>query len=228
MRASCQILSLLTALVTAGGVQGETLRIAVAANFKPALESISAPFERDTGIRVTLSSASTGVLAAQITHGAPFDLFFAADRDTPMSLARASGDAFCYALGRLALAGGTPRDLARPGITIAIANPVTAPYGRAAMQVLQGRAPAAGQTILRGNNAAQAYQFWHSGGADLAIVPLSIAPAGSALVPADWYAEIAQYAVVLKRGDAVSRYLNWFESATVRSLITDAGYATCP
>ncbi|RLA59326.1 MAG: molybdate ABC transporter substrate-binding protein, partial [Gammaproteobacteria bacterium] len=64
----------------------EPVRVAVAANFKQTLQQISAQFEAETGYRVTLSSASTGVLFSQIVHGAPFDLFFAADRETPEKL----------------------------------------------------------------------------------------------------------------------------------------------
>lgn len=213
---------------------GETIRVAVAANFKATLEQINAPFELNSGHRVTLSSASTGALFAQITHGAPFDLFFAADSKAPAKLATAnSALPFCYAIGRLALVGGDKElgALADSTQSLAIANPATAPYGEAAMEVLQRTefAPGRQRKLLRGNSVVQAYQFWHSGGADLALVALAIAPQGTP-VPMSWHQALEQHAMILPRGrnrPEVDAYLNWIRSDTVRALIADAGYGTC-
>ena len=234
MRIATLILSLLLALPP--GVSGaEPVRVAVAANFRSTLAPISARFERETGYRVLLSSASTGVLYSQILHGAPFDLFFAADRETPARLvAQGRGESFCYARGRLALVGGSGAlaQLADPALSVAIANPETAPYGAAAMQVLsRAEFSAAGdRRVIRGNNVAQAYQFWHSGGADLALVAASLAP-GSTPVPTDWHQPVEQHAVVL--GEVAGRpevraYIDWIRSDRVRSQILDAGYLRCP
>ena len=153
------------------------LRIAVAANFKPTLENISRQFQDNTGIEVALSSASTGVLATQIEHGAPFDLFFAADREAPLNIMAKQksqhGNAFCYALGSLALVGGrgSLSALAQPDLSVAIANPATAPYGRAAIEVLARPEFESGKTrkLVRGTNTTQAYAFWHTGAVDLAL-----------------------------------------------------------
>jgi len=116
------------------------LRVAVAANFKPTLETLNRRFTADTGIAIRLSSASTGMLATQLRHGAPFDVFFAADAEHAAGVARldlpGAGEPFCYAVGALALAGGALEDLARAEKSVAIANPATAPYGRAALDVL--------------------------------------------------------------------------------------------
>lgn len=214
----------------------DTLRIGVAANFKPTLEQINQRFHASTGIKVTLSSASTGMLATQISHGAPFDIFFAADKTTPMKLvAELPGQdafAFCYAVGGLALAGGDSslNQLLRPDVSLAIANPVTAPYGRAAMQVLSREEFSAGQTrkLVRGNNAIQAFQFWHSGSVDLAIIPRSLAAATATPIPLQWHESLEQYAAVLVDKPVVGNYLNWIRSDTVRTLITQAGYEPCP
>lgn len=213
----------------------EPIRVAVAANFKPTLEIISSRFEADTGQRVTLSSASTGVLYSQIVYGAPFHLFFAADSNAPAQLMTAGitdSSPFCYAIGSLALAGGNGKltELTNPQLTLAIANPVTAPYGAAAMQVLAREEFEAGKTrkLVRGNNVVQAYQFWHSGAADLALLPRSLLLNAGTPIPQDWHQPLAQHAVVLKRNTAVDAYLNWVRSDTVRALITDAGYESCP
>jgi len=218
-----------------GLVAQETIRVAVAANFKATLEQLTKPFERETGHRVTLSSASTGALFSQISHGAPFDLFFAADTRSTQKLAQTvSATPFCYAVGRLALVGsaGGINDLADASRSLAIANPATAPYGVAAAQVLQRPefADAQQRTLLRGNSVLQAYQFWHSGGADLALVALANAPEGI-LVPSSWHEPLEQHALLLPRGrnrPAVDAYLNWIRSDRVRALISQAGYEPCP
>jgi molybdate transport system substrate-binding protein len=231
MRTVALLLMLVTNSLHADG----RLRVAVAANFKPTLELINQPFQERTGIEVLLSSASTGVLATQIEHGAPFDIFFAADSATPARIAALRDqpgiEAFCYAHGSLALAGAeTLSVLEEPGLSLAIANPVTAPYGRAAMQVLARHefAAGAGRKLVRGNNVAQAYQFWRSGAVDLALLPRAMAAAHAIPVPRAWHAPIEQYAVTLKRGAAVDAYLAWLRSDTVRDLILEAGYEPCP
>ncbi|MCP5190331.1 MAG: molybdate ABC transporter substrate-binding protein [Pseudomonadales bacterium] len=217
----------------------EPLRVAVAANFRATLEAINRQFEHNTGQPVVVSSASTGVLANQILHGAPFDIFFAADRQTVFKLAAADtgprrGEPFCYAIGSLVLVGGDGRlaQLDDPGLSLAVANPATAPYGAAAMQVLarpefsQGR----GRKLLRAANVVQAYQFWHSGAAELALLPRALAPAGTP-VPGHWHLPLEQFALTLRpqaAHPALHSYLNWIRSDTVRALISEAGYRPCP
>lgn len=213
----------------------DNVRVAVAANFKPTLLHLSEQFQSDTGIAVTLSSASTGALAAQIIHGAPFDVFFAADSTTPDQLYATEKDwlpPFCYAIGRLALVGASDFSaLADPGLSLAIANPVTAPYGAAAMEVLDRVEFSAGKTrkLVRGNNAIQAYQFWYSGAVDLALVPKSLATdPGAIAVPKAWHTSLAQFALIRQQDPAVDAYLKWMRSDTVRDQITQAGYDSCP
>ena len=226
-----RLLALLLFLFAGPGQANEPLRIAVAANFRHVLAQASEMFQQQTGQRVVLSSASTGVLYAQIIHGAPFDLFFAADRETPARLATANRSSFCYARGSLVLAGGAGEltTLADPNLSLAIANPATAPYGRAAVEVLERSAfkPGEGRKLLKGSNVVQAYQFWYSGGADLALVPRALAPQ-AVPVPEEWHQSIEQHAIALRDDESVKAYLNWISSDTVRSLINDAGYQPCP
>lgn len=219
-------------LLLVGPLHAEpSLRIAVAANFKATLEAINAQFTEQTGTHITLSSASTGVLASQVYHGAPFDIFFAADESSPRQIATTTqaGSVFCYARGRLALAGGTLAELQDATRSLAIANPATAPYGRAALEALTHQNSAAGpQRLVRGASVAQVYQFWHSGAVDMALLPLALAPDGAALVPAQWHTPIDQYLLVINHTAAVERYLKWIRSDRVRSLIREAGYESCP
>ena len=223
------LLMLCTSRVTA-----EPLRIAVAANFRATLEQINQQFEHNSDQQILLSSASTGVLYSQIRHGAPFHLFFAADESSPQQLL-ASGtgsESFCYATGALALAGASPElgQLSDPKRSVAIANPATAPYGRAAMEVLQREEFSAGKgrKLVRGNNVVQAYQFLISGAVDLALVAKSLAADSAVEVPQQWHQTLHQEALVLRPHPALDAYLNWVRSDTVRSMILDAGYRSCP
>lgn len=213
------------------GWAGDTIKVAVAANFKHTLETVNADFESRYGHKLLLSSASTGVLYSQILHGAPFDIFFAADTETPAKLASASRTPQCYARGSLVLAGGSDdlQQLADQARSLAIANPNTAPYGRAALEVLARPefAAASGRKLVRGSNVVQAFQFWYSGGVDLALVPRSLAPA-AAPIPLAWYRPLEQHVIVLHDSEAVTAYLNWVRSDSVRSLINNAGYEPCP
>ncbi|MEZ5570801.1 MAG: molybdate ABC transporter substrate-binding protein [Halioglobus sp.] len=231
MRVSALLLMFLATQVWAG----DSISIAVAANFKPTLEKITEPFLADTGNVVTYSTGATGMLATQIEHGAPYDMFFAADAETPLTIVSSrtlpDSDAFCYARGSLVLAGGEGglSALAQPRFTLAIANPATAPYGRAAMEVLSRPEFKAGEgrKLVRGNNVTQAYQFWESEAVDMALLPRALAP-NATPVPLAWYQPLEQYAVVLRHNAAVDAYLKWLRSDTVRDLIKQAGYEPCP
>jgi len=231
---------LLLVLLLSGPSSGaEPVRVAVAANFRGTLEQINRMFSQQTGYHVVLSSASTGVLVNQILHGAPFDVFFSADEESTFTLAAAAGGAtagepFCYAVGTLVLAGGSGQlsRLNDPALSLAIANPATAPYGAAAMTVLnrpefsRGRA----RKLVRGANVVQAYQYWRSGAADLALLPAALAPEATP-IPADWHRPLRQFALALRPvadHPALDSYLNWIRSDTVRALISDAGYQPCP
>lgn len=229
---------MLLLLCLAGAAAAETvLRVAVAANFRPAAEALAQQFERDNGATVVLSSASTGVLAAQLRAGAPFDILLAADRERPQRLAHegfASGPARCYAKGSLVLlgAGALAPALADPTLSLAIANPETAPYGAAAMAVL-GRpefAAASGRRVVRGANVQQALQFFDSGAADLALVARSLRPASGIPVPDNWHPPIDQYAIVStqsKRKDLAEAFLSHLRSPVIADQLPALGYQPC-
>ncbi len=223
------------------------LEIAVAANFTATLRELTERFENQTGYVVTLASGSTGKHFAQITNGAPFDAFFAADRTRPERLESAGltvpGTRFTYALGQLVLysrledfvdAGGAV--LAVGGFRhLAIANPRLAPYGIAARQVLEARGlwDRLQDRLVRGENVAQAFQFVASGNAELGFVALShvvLASGGSSgswwLVPAELYTPIEQQAVMLVDSEPARAFWAWFQSEDTRLLLREQGYGT--
>lgn len=145
-------------------------------------------FERSTGLPVVFSFGSTGLLARQLSGGAPFDLFAAAH---PRFIDDVVAAGVCdpetralYARGRLALwtrrAGALPAgvaELSQPRFRrIAIANPDHAPYGAAARHVLErtGIWEDVAPRVVLGDNVRQALQFAQTGNADAAIVALAL------------------------------------------------------
>ena len=212
-------LLVLLLLAPAFSLSADTLRVAVASNFLPAAEQLKSSFESTTGHKLVLSSGSSGVLFAQISKGAPFDLFLSADSERPKKLEEAGfiavGTRQTYAVGRLvwwqpevdlhgldALASFSGR--------LALANPRFAPYGQAAMQVI-AKSQMTKLQLVRGSNVSQAFQFVDSGNADAALVPLSVLLAKSHLeaddpkyqdylrIPSRWHLQIEQQKVVIKR-----------------------------
>src|SRR3954465_14322006 len=123
--------------------------VAVASNFAAPMRKIAESFEEETGHKAVLSFGSTGPFNAQIRNAAPFQVLFAADEETPARLEREGlavpGSRFTYATGRLVLWSSRPGfvddngEVLRNGAfqRIAVANPKLAPYGTAAMQVLE-------------------------------------------------------------------------------------------
>lgn len=248
-------LALLGSVGLAAPAAAETVRAAVASNFAPAAREIAARFEAETGHRVLLSFGATGQLYAQIVQGAPFEVFLAADAERP-ALAEAAGLAvpgarFTYAVGRLALVSREPdrirgpESLRAPEITrLALANPATAPYGRAAVETLRALGVAPGSApfrLVQGTNVGQVFSFVHTGNADAGFVALSqtvpptgsppgAPPAGSRwVVPETLHAPIRQQAVLLRPGEdkgAAAAFLRFLRSPPVREMLTRRGYRT--
>ncbi|HRI18987.1 MAG TPA: molybdate ABC transporter substrate-binding protein [Burkholderiaceae bacterium] len=230
------------------GARADEVSVAVAANFSAPMERIAAAFARDTGHKALLSVGATGKFHAQIVNGAPFDVFLAADDETPARLvdrgAAVAGSRFTYAIGRLVLWSALPGRvddrgavLGRGGFAhIAIANPRTAPYGAAAIQVM-GRLnilDALRPKFVQGENIAQVQQFVASGNAELGFVALSqvwrdgVLAEGSAwIVPASLHDPIRQDAVLLARARdnaAAQALLAYLRGEKARAVIRAFGY----
>ncbi|MEO1078865.1 MAG: molybdate ABC transporter substrate-binding protein [Pseudomonadota bacterium] len=214
------------------------LRIAVAANFRSAAQALLAASGLEEQLDARVSSAASGVLAAQISNGAPFDLFLSADRERPAALSAAGigqKEPVCYARGRLALMGAANLQgaLADPALSIAIANPRTAPYGQAAASVLArpGFANVSQRRVLRAANVQQALQFFDSGASDLALVARSVAGDRGLEIPQSMHPPIDQYALILsagRRGKHAERFLRFLGTTGGRETLETLGYEACP
>jgi len=94
-------------LLFSGAALADDVQVAVAANFTAPMKLIAADFEKDTGHKAVLTFGATGKFYAQITNGAPFEVFLAADDETPARLEKegvaVNGSRFTYATGKLVL-----------------------------------------------------------------------------------------------------------------------------
>jgi len=229
----------------AGDTSDRETRIAVAANFAPALRTLAETFEARHGGRIGIVVGSTGKLYAQIHHGAPFDALFAADERRPALLEQEGrtrpGSRFTYAIGRLALWSPDAGRVDAAGRVLsegrfrhlAIANPKLAPYGRAAQQVLEARGlwQMLQPRLVRGENVGQAWQFVHSGNAELGFVALSqVRQPGQAVAGSHWvvpqalYTPIVQQAVLLTDNPLAADFLHFVQSAEGHGIIQAFGY----
>jgi molybdate transport system substrate-binding protein len=222
--------------------------VAVAANFAQTLKEIVTLFEKDTGHKVALTQGSTGKLYAQISQGAPFDVLLSADDETPEKLVRegkaVNGTQFTYAVGRLAL--WSPKsDMVDEGGQvlktdkfrfIAIANSRVAPYGRAAVQVMQklGVLNLIEPRVVQGESITQTFQFVSTGNAQLGFVALSqiidhgkIKSGSAWIVPETMHETLKQDAVLLnsaKDAAAATALLSFLKSDKAKKIMAAHGY----
>jgi molybdate transport system substrate-binding protein len=218
--------------------------VAVAANFTGAAKQIAAAFKAKTGHDTVLSFGSSGQFYTQITQDAPFQVFLSADEDRPK---RAVDDGFAvpesrftYAIGKLVLWSKNP-NLVKGEDTLkgeafsklAIANPMTAPYGTAGIETLKSLSlyETLKPKIVEGDSIAQAYQFIDTGNAELGFVALSQLIDNSAgsrwMVPQALYKPIRQDAVLLKKGssnEAATAFMAFLKGPEARVIIEKYGY----
>jgi molybdate transport system substrate-binding protein len=242
-----RILALLLALLAAPVLHADVLHIAVAANFTDATRDLIPLFEKASGHKVKASFGSTGKLYAQIEHGAPFEVFLAADSKRPQKAEAAGlavpGSRFTYARGKLVL-WSAGADTFQNGEAYlkslsfkraAMANPRTAPYGLAAQQVMQhlGIWERARKKMVRGDSIAQTFQFVATGNTEAGFVAYSQVkawhkPSGSLwVIPDGDYAPIEQQAVLLQKGKAsaaAKAFLAFLKSDAAHKVIEGYGY----
>ena len=220
--------------------------VAVAANFTEPAKEIAAAFKRATGDDAVLSFGASGQFYAQITRGAPYQVFLSADVDRALKAEQdgvgVPGTRFTYATGRLVLYSRTPglvdaqgAILRQPGRVskVAIADPAAAPYGAAAIQTMTrlGVYAALKPRIVQGASITQAYQFVATGAAELGFVAQSqvvnVAGGSRWLVPTSLHKPIDQGAVLLFTGDknpAARAFLAFLKGPDAKAIIRRYGY----
>ncbi len=183
--------------------QSQTLRIAAAANLSDVLPEIIAGYKMDKNLpaqEIEVSYASSGKLYAQITSGAPYDIFLSANQEFPAKLAKekldnansadeATHQPFTYTQGQLALysVNKSLDGLSAASLNallvnesdskITIANPELAPYGKSAQAYLQAQnifdTLTEQNRIIQAENIGQAFQYAHTGNVDYGFVAQS-------------------------------------------------------
>lgn len=234
----------------AGGRAGKgaeaPLTVAVAANaLRPIMEIASAYRTAGNG-EVIIVHGSTGKLYTQIIQGAPFHIFLAADTERPRLIEERGmaedGTRFVYVRGLLALY--TSRD--GPGVKdkglsvltggsvlkLAIANPETAPYGKAAVEALEsyGIMDAVRDKLVYGENVSQAFSFARTGNADFAIVALSTVYGQDGdihVLDKTLYDPVVQEGVILKHApEGAFDFMDFLKGETATEVFGKYGYIT--
>jgi len=229
-------------------VQAETpLRIAVSSNFAPVVKQLLPEFTQQTGKKAQVISGVTGGLYQQLKHGAPYDIFLSADSLRPQKLAQAHliipHSRKTYAYGQLAIfsmknSNITWQDLfmgyKKNNLTnrLAIANPKTAPYGKAAKQCLvkQGLWQQLQKKLIIGNNIGQTFQQVRSQAVPMGIVAysqLAINKLRGDLLPLSCYQPIKQQLVILKntlQPKVAQQFSDFLLSTKIQQKIALYGY----
>jgi molybdate transport system substrate-binding protein len=229
--------------------------VAAAANVSSLGEPLKAAFlAKNPGITVEFVYGASGALTTQIQNGAPFDVFMSADSSFPEKLAKAGlsvGPAKVYASGKLILLSTKELALKEKGLAIltdagikqfAIANPDTAPYGKAALEALtsSGIYEQVKEKVVMGQSISQALQFTLTATGigfvnKSALYAKEMEPYGKE--GANWievdpklYSPIDQAFVVLKKGDAklqpeVQAFADFLSSPGARAIFLKYGYS---
>ncbi|MBX9737856.1 MAG: molybdate ABC transporter substrate-binding protein [Phycisphaerales bacterium] len=183
------------------------------------------------GAPVRFTFGSSGMLARQIENGAPFDVFLSADDEFVNKLGDRVEDRFAYAAGRLAIwsKSGKYQRLGEleAAKVIAIANPATAPYGRAAKAALEraGLWERVKSRVVYAESVRQAFQFAESGNADVCLCSgtFVLSKGGTVVREA---APLRQVAARVKGSpnEAAGRvFLDWLRSRAGQAVLRQGG-----
>ncbi|MEI9901581.1 MAG: molybdate ABC transporter substrate-binding protein [Hyphomicrobium sp.] len=230
----------------------EAPALAAAASLRYALDEIAQRFEKETGKSVKLTYGATGNLVSQIQASAPFQVLFAADDKSVKKLAAAGltdGEPVVFARGELSIAApkdspvgvdsdlkGLKEALAAGKVKhVAIANPETAPYGRAAQEALEkaGLLEQAKPLFVTGENIGQAATFVSTGAAEVGFIAKSLAISkeiapkiNSAVVPQALYGPINHgLAIVKGAGPVAKAFVEFVRGPKGREVLEASGFS---
>lgn len=225
-------------------VFAQTLRIAVAANAQFVAKKLQIEFKKETGMETELVIGSSGKFTAQIKAGAPFDVFLSADTQYPDALYQDGltlNKPKVYAYGRLVF-WSVKKTTMLPYLAedskekIAVANPKTAPYGLAAVSVLNktGMMEMINSRLVYGESIAQVTQYMQSGAVDAAFTAKAVVLDPAMKNKGHWldidtklYPPIAQSAVILKSTKneaAAKKFYTFLYGKKARAIFKKYGY----
>jgi molybdate transport system substrate-binding protein len=227
----------------------ETTRVAVAANLRMAVDQLYPAFQtRHPSARIDFVFGSTGNFARQILQGAPFALLVAADEQSVEVIGQAQKQAgrptraAVYAQGQLSLvylkrlglpSGAPATQIIRTAKRTAIANPQTAPYGRAAQQWLsKSGLSLSPQQMAIGENIGQAAQFLLTGSVEAALLARSLTSHPTiedcclvTHLPKDGMDPIRQAMILLQPNNATAvAFFDFLMSGQATTILQSFGY----
>ncbi|MDJ1485151.1 molybdate ABC transporter substrate-binding protein [Cytophagaceae bacterium YF14B1] len=251
------ILGLLVFLLFAHGVspvkystpQEEEITIAAASDLRFAMDSLVTVFKKTyPSYKVTVIYGSSGKFFHQISNGAPFDIFFSADKEYPLQLQEkklTASSVNLYAIGKLVLWSKKLNPVTKgmntvldPSVKkIAIANPEHAPYGKKAKESLihYKLYDKIKSKLVLGENISQTAQYISVGAADIGIVALSLVMSPELqnqgkyyVIPDTTHTPLEQAYVILKRGEkkkGTQLFSTFISSPSAKSLLQKFGFS---
>lgn len=229
----------------------QSIKVAVAANLQSVIKVLGSDLKSKTGITVEPIIGASGNLVAQIKNGAPFDVFLSAD----MGFARvlyadgfANDQPTVYATGTLIVCSTQNLDLKnwrtlllKPEIKkIAVANTLTAPYGRAAQEALERSQllPKVSAKFVTAESISQVNTYIFTDAVPVGFTSLSfIYDAGQRKklywepIDAKLYTPIEQGMVITKYGqknnaDSAQKFYKYLLSSSAKAIFKKYGYKT--
>ena len=213
-----------------------------------ATQRIADQFTKKHMISCEIITSSSGKLMAQIKEGAPYDIFLSADTKYPNELHKlklTSDSPRVYAAGKLVLWSSDKQQtisldaLMNPNINhIALANPKTAPYGKAAISVLRQlpNFDAIDKKLVFGESISQTNQFIMSRAAEVGFTAMSVVKSEQLKnqgkwieIPENLYQPIEQAVVIIKRNQPhftdIELFYHYLFSEESRKVLKDFGYS---
>lgn len=224
------------------------LSIAASANMQFAISEITEAFTARTNVPCELIVASSGKLTAQIVEGAPFDVFLSADLKYPNELYQkdyTNAPPKVYAYGKLVL-WTLDKDV-QPSLLslktdqvkhIAMAHPKTAPYGKAALEVLNHHSlyDSVRDKLIYGESISQINQFVNTQAAQFGFTSKSVVLAPNLKGKGQWleldadsYTPIAQGIVLVNQktqeNPDAKQFYDFIFSEEARNILKKYGYS---
>ncbi len=226
----------------------DELTIATAANMQFAMKALVKEFTQKTNIECELVISSSGKLTAQIIEGAPYDVFVAANMKYPEAVYKkgfAANPPKVYAQGNLVLWSTSDSvTVSLSALTvanikhIALANPKTAPYGVAALEVINHNQlfDSIKDKLVYGESIAQTNQFITSQSAQIGFTSMSTVLSPQMINKGKWieldnsiYSPIEQGAVIIKHngkdGANAQNFYNFLFSKEAQRVLKEYGYS---
>jgi molybdate transport system substrate-binding protein len=216
----------------------EPLSVAAASDLAP-LQSL---WQEQFPGKVRFTFGSSGTLAKQIENGVPFDLFLSADEYQLEPLIKRnkvnSDSRQIYAIGRVAIWSKSGKFQELEDLVnarhIAIADPATAPYGRAAREVLEkvGLWTKLRSVVVIAEDARQAYEMAESGKADICLTAYGfVYDQGGVVIRDELHRPLRQIGVVVnksKRRKEAAAFLDFLLSPAGRGIFATHGFNLMP